>query len=58
MILGYESADGTRITGNFTHGTGKYKAINGQYQRTEYIGKPDKLKEILKEHLEMVGDGP
>jgi hypothetical protein len=54
MILGYESADGTRITGNFTHGTGKYKAINGQYQRTEYIGKPDKLKEILKEHLEMV----
>ena len=53
MILGYESADGSQITGYFTHGTGKFKAINGQYQRKEYTGKTEELKDILKEHLEM-----
>jgi hypothetical protein len=54
MILGYESTDGDRITGKFTHGTGKYKAINAEYRRIEYKGKSDELKEKLKEHLEMV----
>jgi hypothetical protein len=54
MILGFESTDGTRISGKFTHGTGKFKAISGQYQRIEYEGKSDELKKMLKEHLEMV----
>ena len=54
MILGYETTNEATITGKFTHGTGKYKGIKGQYQRQEYNGKTDRLMEKLKEHLEMV----
>ena len=54
MILGHEISKKGALSGKFTHGTGKYKGIVGNYTANEYKGKSERLKQLLKEHLDQV----
>jgi len=62
MILGYEYGDitihylenGSKLTGEFTEGTGKYKGISGKFQLSKFTGDANHEKTVLKKHLEQM----